>query len=63
MKTYARSLLNIDFANVFASDICRDKLVQLLELVGQISDNDAKLAPVLIELQASMRHAARSIAR
>ena len=25
--------------------------VQLLELVGQISDNDAKLAPVLIELQ------------
>jgi hypothetical protein len=26
-------------------------LLQLLELVGQISDNDAKLAPVLIELQ------------
>jgi hypothetical protein len=27
------------------------KPLQLLELVGQISDNDAKLAPVLVELQ------------
>jgi hypothetical protein len=47
--------------NLFALEACflDSNLLQLLELVGQISDNDAKLAPALIELQVTTRLALR----